>query len=91
MCVFLYIFLYSYYLYIFTMRLYMFDYFVLFMLFFIIPVGAVGAGMAAASGYYFGAQVLHLPISKRLTFNIVIASIGAFFLIKYNASQDSSL
>ena len=54
-----------------------------FMLFFIIPVGAVGAGMAAASGYYFGAQVLHLPISKRLTFNIVFASIGAFFLIKY--------
>ena len=54
-----------------------------FMLFFIIPVGAVGAGMAAASGYYFGAQVLHLPISKRLTFNIVMASISAFFIIKY--------
>ena len=53
------------------------------MFFFIIPAGAVGAGFAAASGYYFGAQVLHLPISGRLTFNIVAASIAAFFLVYY--------
>ena len=49
----------------------------------IIPAVAVGAGFAAASGYYFGAQVLHLPISGRLTFNIVAASIAAFFLVYY--------
>ena len=53
------------------------------MFFFIIPAGALFAGGAAASGYYFGAQVFHLPISGRLTFNIVAASIAAFFLVYY--------
>tara|TARA_B110000211_G_C13968582_1_gene503901 strand:- start:150 stop:989 length:840 start_codon:yes stop_codon:yes gene_type:complete len=53
------------------------------MFFFIIPAGALCAGFAAASGYYFGAQVLHLPVSGRLTFNIVAASIAAFFLVYY--------
>jgi hypothetical protein len=53
------------------------------MFFFIIPAGAACAGLAASSGYYFGAQILHLPVSGRLTLNIIFASIAAFILVHY--------
>lgn len=53
------------------------------MFIFILPVGAVCAGFVAASGYYFSAQIFHLPSSSKLTTNIVVTSIAAFFLIHY--------
>lgn len=52
-------------------------------LFFVIPFGAIGAGMAAASGYYFGAMWVHTKPSGGILFNMMLASISAFFIINY--------
>lgn len=54
-----------------------------FMLFFILPVGAIAAGLAASSGYYFGALFFHKKPAGGVLLNMVIASLSAFILINY--------
>lgn len=49
-------------------------------LYYIIPIGAVGAGFIAASGYYVGALVLNHRPSYLLLVNMIILSVGTFFL-----------
>lgn len=51
--------------------------------FFIIPVGAFCSGMAAASGYLGGARLFHQKPIGGVLFNMVSASIAAFFLVHY--------
>ncbi len=54
-----------------------------FSLWFIIPVGAFLAGMAAASGYYAGAVTFHQKPVGGVLLNMVAASIGAFLIVHY--------
>ena len=54
-----------------------------FSLWFVIPVGAIGAGCLAATGYYFGSILFGHRPSSLILLNMVMASIGAFFLIHY--------
>ena len=59
-----------------------------FTFFFILPVGAIFAGIMAASGYYFGAITFHQKPAGGVALNMVIAAIGAYLLahyIPYNA------
>lgn len=53
----------------------------------VIPVGAILAGFAGATGYYAGAWVLGYRPSSRLLLNIVIASLTTFFLVHYFSYQ----
>ena len=54
-----------------------------FMFWFIIPVGAIGAGFVAAGGYYLGARIFGHRPSPLILLNMVLISIGTFFLIHY--------
>jgi len=54
-----------------------------FMFWFIVPVGAIGAGFVAAGGYYFGARIFGHRPSPLILLNMVLISIGTFFLIHY--------
>ena len=47
---------------------------------FVIPVWAVFSGFVGASGYYAGAWVLNHRPTPLLLLNIVLASVGTFFL-----------
>ena len=51
--------------------------------FFVIPAGAIAAGVVAASGYYLGARWLNIRPSWRLLVSMVGISVGCFFLIYY--------
>jgi len=53
------------------------------MFWFVIPVGAICSGFAAASGYYAGARYLNHRPTKLLLLNMVVISITTFFLIHY--------
>jgi hypothetical protein len=53
------------------------------MVWFVIPVGAILAGFAGASGYYAGALYFGHRPTRLLLLNIVLASIATFFLIYY--------
>ncbi len=53
------------------------------MFWFIIPVGAFIAGFVAASGYYFGAKFFHQKPAGGVALNMLLASIGAYFLVHY--------
>jgi hypothetical protein len=53
------------------------------MLWFVIPVGAICSGFAAASGYYAGARYFNHRPTKVLLLNMVVISITTFFLIHY--------
>jgi DNA-directed RNA polymerase subunit M/transcription elongation factor TFIIS len=53
------------------------------MLWFIIPVGALIAGFAAASGYYFGARIFHQKPAGGVLLNMLLAAISAYLLVHY--------
>jgi hypothetical protein len=54
-----------------------------FLLWFVIPIGAILSGFAAATGYYVGARVFgHRPTSLIL-WNMIAVSVGIFFLVHY--------
>jgi hypothetical protein len=54
-----------------------------FTLWFVIPVGAILAGLVAASGWLLGAWVLNHKPSRLLLANMALASITTFFLIHW--------
>lgn len=54
-----------------------------FMLWFIVPIGAVGAGFVASIGYYAGARILHYRPDRLLLLNIIIVSILSFVGLNY--------
>lgn len=49
----------------------------------VIPVGAIGSGFVAASGYYLGSIFFHHKPSKLILLNMVAVSLGTYFLIHY--------
>ena len=53
------------------------------MFWFIVPVGALLAGFAGASGYYAGARVFNHRPTPLLLLNVLLASVGTFFTIHY--------
>lgn len=53
------------------------------MFWFVIPAGAFLAGFGAASGYYAGAMLFHQKPAGGVLFNMVAASISAFFVVHY--------
>jgi hypothetical protein len=53
------------------------------MFWFVIPVGALLAGFGAASGYYAGAMLFHQKPAGGILFNMVAASVSAFFIVHY--------
>ncbi|MBV9227030.1 MAG: hypothetical protein JOY85_23590 [Acidobacteriaceae bacterium] len=54
-----------------------------FMWWFVIPVGALLAGFAAASGYYFGAKTFHHRPTRLLVFNMISVAVTTYFVINY--------
>lgn len=50
---------------------------------FIIPVGAIASGFAAATGYWVGAKLVNQRPTPRLLISIVLLSVSAFFLIHF--------
>jgi hypothetical protein len=54
-----------------------------FVLWFIIPIGAILSGFAAASGYYFGAKWLNHRPTKVMLVSVVAVAVASFFLIHY--------
>ncbi len=50
---------------------------------FIIPAGALLAGMVGASGYYAGARIFNRRPGTLLLLNVLLASVGTFFVIHY--------
>lgn len=53
------------------------------MLWFVIPAGAICSGFAAAYGYYAGARYFNHRPTKLLLLNMVLISITTFFLIHF--------
>ena len=54
-----------------------------FMLWFVIPVGAIGSGFVAAGGYYLGSILFNHKPKGTILLNMVAISIGTYFLIQY--------
>lgn len=54
-----------------------------FMWWFVIPVGAVLSGFAAASGYYFGAKVFNHRPTRLMLFNMISVAVTTYFLLNY--------
>lgn len=54
-----------------------------FTLCFAVPIGAIGAGFVAASGYYVGAKVFNHRPRAVILLNMVVISLATFFLIRY--------
>src|SRR5688572_26158630 len=54
-----------------------------FMVNFVIPIGAMGCGIVAATGYWIGARLFNHRPSRTLLFNIVLVSITTFFVIHH--------
>ncbi len=53
------------------------------MFWFIIPVGAILAGFAAASGYFLGAKLFHQKPAGGVALNMIFASVSAYLLVHY--------
>ncbi len=53
------------------------------MFWFIIPAGALLSGFAAASGYYVGAISFNQRPAGGVLFNMIAASVSAFFIVHY--------
>ena len=53
------------------------------MLWLVVPVGAVLAGFAAASGYYLGSWLFNHRPDKLVLLNMVAVALGAYVLIEY--------
>src|SRR4051812_24794644 len=54
-----------------------------FTVWFVIPVGAMLAGLAAASGYYVGARYFHHRPTRLLLFNVMSVAVSTYFLINF--------
>jgi hypothetical protein len=54
-----------------------------FVFFFVIPVGAILAGFAAASGYYFGLTLLNDKPVGNVVVNMVLAAVSAYLAAHY--------
>jgi len=52
-------------------------------LWFVIPVGALLTGLVASTGYYCGARLFNHRPSRGLLLNILLVAVGCFFLIHY--------
>src|SRR5437764_3085504 len=52
-------------------------------LYMLIPVGAIGCGFAAASGYFLGSFVFDRPPRGMLLVNMVLIGVASFFLIHF--------
>ena len=50
---------------------------------FIIPVGAIGAGLVPAGAYFLGIKLFNHRPSNLILLNMVCVSVGTFFLIHY--------
>ncbi len=53
------------------------------MISYIVPVGAIGSGFVAASGYYLGSLICDYRPSKLILLNMIAISLGTYFLIQY--------
>lgn len=53
------------------------------MFWFVIPLGACLSGFAAASGYYAGAKICHQKPVGGVLFNMICASVSAYFVVNY--------
>jgi len=54
-----------------------------YMLWFVIPVGAICSGFVAAGGYYFGSILFKKKPTPMILLNMVSISIGTYFFIQY--------
>lgn len=54
-----------------------------FMVYFIIPGGAIACGFVAAIGYWAGSRVFHHRPTRLLLWNMVLISVGTFFSIHH--------
>jgi hypothetical protein len=54
-----------------------------FMFCFVVPIGAIGAGFLASSGYYVGAKLLNRRPTKFLLVGMVMVALATFFLVHY--------
>jgi len=54
-----------------------------FMWWFVIPIGALVSGFAAASGYYFGAKVFNHRPTRLMLFNMISVAVTTYFLLNY--------
>ena len=50
---------------------------------FVIPTGAIIAGIGAAGGYYLGALLLNSRPTPKILFNMVAISVGTYFTLNY--------
>jgi hypothetical protein len=54
-----------------------------YMLWFVVPAGAIGSGLVAASGCYIGARLLHHRPTRFVLIGVLAVSAMTFFLINY--------
>jgi hypothetical protein len=54
-----------------------------FMLWFVIPLGAVLCGFAGASGYFAGARLLQYKPTGRFVYHVIGVSVATYFLLYY--------
>ena len=54
-----------------------------YMVFFLVPMGAIAAGALGAAGYYVGARLVGAPPGRIAVGSIVVASLATFFLLHY--------
>jgi hypothetical protein len=53
------------------------------MFWFVIPIGALVTGAAAASGYYFGAKLLHHMPTRGILVNMVLVGVSTWLMIHW--------
>lgn len=53
------------------------------MMWFVVPIGAVACGFAAATGYWIGARLFNHRPSRGILFNIVLVAFTTFFAIHH--------
>ena len=49
----------------------------------IIPIGAIGAGFVAASGYYIGSRIFNHKPDKTILLSMVMISFATYFLFNF--------
>jgi hypothetical protein len=54
-----------------------------FMLWFVLPVGALICGAVGASGYYFGARLFNHRPTRLFIFNVISVAVATYFLLYY--------
>jgi hypothetical protein len=53
------------------------------MVWFVIPVGSIGCGFVAASGYYLASFIANSPPTRQLAVNMVLVGFSTYALMKY--------